>query len=126
MEKLTQEIVADKLLWGLWRSITENYKEKYFHEVWEHFENALKSASYTGSLKGFLNNIKTRIPLEIQAQFQKDILSIVDSGEDDQVLDWLRTETTYLIMVCRVRNQERKENYQLEKDLKNPKQETII
>lgn len=107
---ITQEIVAENLLWGLWRSITEDYKTQYPREIWEHFENALRSASYTDSLKVFLSNFQKRIPLEIQAQYGKDILSIVDAGEDDVVLNWLRTETTYLTMLVRFRNQERKEH----------------
>lgn len=107
---LTQEVVAENLLWGLWRSITEDYKTHYPREIWEHFENALRSASYTDSLKVFLTNFQRRIPIDIQAQYNKDILSIVEAGEDDKVLNWLRGETTYLTMLVRLRNQERKES----------------
>ena len=107
---LTQEIVAENLLWGLWRSITEDYKTRYPREIWEHFENALRSASYTDSLKVFLTNFQRRIPIDIQAQYNKDILSVVEAGEDDKVLNWLRTETTYLTMLVRLRNQDRKES----------------
>jgi hypothetical protein len=106
---MTQDDVADQLWWGLWRSIDENYKERYFLDVWEHFENAIRAAAYTGSLKEFLSKIKQRISMVIQAQFNAEILQVVESGDDDQVLDWLRSETTYLVMVCRVRNQERKQ-----------------
>jgi len=106
---LTQEIIAEKLLWGLWRSITEDYKMSYPLEIWDHFENAIRSASYTDNLKVFLSNFQRRIPIDIQAQYNKDILSIVEAGDDDKVLNWLRTETTYLTMLVRLRNQERKE-----------------
>lgn len=109
--KITQETVAENLLWGLWRSVTEDYKSKYPLEVWGHFENAVRSASYTESLKIFLTNFKRRIPTDIQAQYYKNILSIVDSGEDEKVLDWMRSETTYLAMIVRLRNQERKESF---------------
>lgn len=107
---ITQELVAENLLWGLWRSITENYKCQYPREIWEHYENALRSASYTDSLKVFLTNFQRRIPIDIQAQYNKDILSIVDAGQDDTVLNWLRSETTYLTMLVRLRNQDRKES----------------
>lgn len=107
---VTQEAVAENLLWGLWRSITEDYKTQYPREIWEHFENALRSASYTGSLKVFLTNFQRRIPIDIQAQYNKEILSIVEAGHDETVLNWLRTETTYLTMLVRLRNQERKES----------------
>jgi len=111
---VTQESVAENLLWGLWRSITEDYKTQYPREIWEHFENALRSASYTDSLKVFLTNFQRRIPIDIQAQYNKDILSIVEAGEDDKVLNWLRSETTYLTMLVRLRNQDRKESIKLQ------------
>lgn len=106
---ITQENVAENLLWGLWRCITEDYKDKYKKECWDHFENAIKSASYTGNMKVFLTNFQKRIPIDLQAQYTKDILSIIEAGEDEQVLDWLRTEATYLVMLVRLRNQDRKE-----------------
>lgn len=114
--QVTQEAVADKLLWGLWRSIKEDYKVDYKMSIWEQFENALRSASYTDSLKVFLTNFQRRIPIDIQAQYNKDILSIVESGEDDIVLNWLRAETTYLTMLVRLRNQERKESIKLQNE----------
>lgn len=108
--EITQELVAEKLLWGLWRSIQEDYKTQYPREIWEHFENALRSASYTDSLKVFLTNFQRRIPIDIQAKYNKDILTVVEAGEDYTVLNWLRTETTYLAILVRLRNQERKES----------------
>lgn len=111
---VTQETVAEKLLWGLWRSISEDYKTQYPREIWEHFENALRSASYTDSLKVFLTNFQRRIPIDLQAQYNKEILSVVEAGEDERVLNWLRTETTYLTMLVRLRNQERKESIKLQ------------
>jgi len=111
---LTQEKVAENLLWGLWRSIKEDYKCQYPREICEHFENALRSASYTDSLKIFLTNFQRRIPICIQAQYNKDILSIVEAKEDDTVLNWLRTETTYLTMLVRLLNQDRKESIKLQ------------
>lgn len=109
-KELTQEEVADKLLWGLWRSIDEDYKMKYPRDIWNHFENAIKSASYTGNLKGFLSLFQRRLPLDLQAQYMKDILQVVESGQDDDILTWLRSESTYMMMLVRLANQTRKEN----------------
>lgn len=109
---ITQEQIAEQLLWPLWRSITEDYKSKYKRDCWDHFENAIKSASYTSSLKVFLEIFKRRLPCEIQAQYAKNILSIVDAGEDVSILNILRKETTYLVVLVRLKNQERKEQKQ--------------
>ena len=106
---ITQEQVAERLLWPLWRSVSDDYKSRYKREVWEHFENAVRSAAYTGKLRTYLSNFQGRIPCEIQAQYMRDILSVVETGADDEILDWLRDETTYLVMLVRLMNQERKE-----------------
>ena len=108
----TEDMIAEKLLWPLWRCVSDDYKTKYKKDVWDHFENAVKSAAYTGSMKVFLSNFQKRLPVDLQAQYAKDIMSIVDIGNDDEVLNLLRQETTYLVMVVRLRNQDRKEAYE--------------
>lgn len=111
MQTLTQEDVAEKLLWGLWRSILDDYKMKYPRDIWDHFENAIRSASYTGNLKGFLTLFQRRLPLDLQAQFAKDIKAVLESEQDEQILDWLRTESTYMMMLVRLKNQQRKDDF---------------
>jgi len=110
-KKITLELIAENLLWGLWRCISEEYKNTYKKEIWDHFENAIRSAAYTGDLKVFIGNFKKRIPIELEAQYSKDILSIINSGEDDEVLNWMREQTTYLVMLVRLKNQDRKESF---------------
>lgn len=108
----TQEQVAEKLLWPLWRCVTEDYKSRYKREIWDHFENAVRSAAYTGQLRTYLANFQARIPCELQAQYMKDIKSVIDTGCDADILDWLRDETTYMVMLVRLMNQERKEAFE--------------
>ncbi len=113
MEKLTQELVADKFLWGLWRGIEDLYKDRYKRDVWRLFEDAIRSASYTSDLKMFLSNIQKKIPITVQKQHLDDVLSVVNRGEDEKILDWIRDETTYLVILVRLKNEERKESFKL-------------
>lgn len=108
----TEDMIAEKLLWPLWRCVSDDYKTKYKKDVWDHFENAVKSAAYTGSMKVFLSNFQKRLPVDLQAQYAKDIMSVIDGADDDEMLNLLRQETTYLVMVVRLRNQDRKEAYE--------------
>lgn len=124
--KFNQEEVADKLLWGLWRSIEEEYKMKYPRDIWDHFENAIKSASYSGNLKGFLSLFQRRLPLNLQAQYIKDIKKVVDAGQDEEILDWLRSESTYMMMLVRLANQQRKEDFKASEELRNQDFSNII
>jgi hypothetical protein len=106
---ITQQQVAEQLLWPLWRCVSDDYKKRYAREVWEHFENAVRSAAYTGKLRTYLSNFQARIPTELQAQYTPAIVAVVDSGCDDDILNWLRDDTTYLCLLVRLMNQERKE-----------------
>jgi hypothetical protein len=109
--EFTKEMVAENLLWPLWRCLDDSYKDRYKREIWEHFENAIRSAAYTARLSNFLTNFKNRIPTELEAQYLKHIRLIIDCGNDSEVLNWLRDETTYLVMITRMMNQDRKELY---------------
>jgi len=109
---ITQQQVAERLLWPLWRCVSDDYKKRYAREVWDHFENAVRSAAYTGKLRTYLSNFQARIPVELQAQYSNEIVSVIDCGCDDEVLNWLRDETTYLCLMVRLMNQVRKEAFE--------------
>ena len=109
--KITREKIATDLIFPLWISIDQQYKIDYKSTIWDQFENVIRAASYTDSLNVFLTNFKRRLPINILSKDIKDILSIVDSGEDDEILDLLRNETIYLVMHTRLINQERKEKW---------------
>jgi molybdopterin converting factor small subunit len=111
MQEITSELIADKFVWSVWDSVSRDYKQQYARDIWNQFENALRSASYTDSLKVFLTNFQKRIPAEIKAEVQKDIVEVINLKKDEKVLNILRNETTYLVMLARIRNQERKEAF---------------
>ena len=108
-QNLSQQDVADKLLWPLWRTIDEEYKSKYLKKIWDMYEQAIRSAAYTGSLNKFLANFQKKIPVYLEVKYMKDIKLVIESDQDYDILNWLREETAYLTMLVRLRNQERKE-----------------
>lgn len=117
MEKLTQEQVAEDLLWSLWASIDKDYKIKYKKNIWEQFENTIRSATYTSSLKGFLELFSKKIPTTILQKYIKKVVKIVESGQDSYVLQMLRQESTYLSMLVRLANEKKKEEYEERKQI---------
>lgn len=110
-EEITQNDVADKLLFPLFRCIEEDYKSKYFRELWEQYENALRSASFCSSLPQFYQNILKKLPIHPEVQYMKEIRSVLQCGKDTVVLNWLRDETSYLVLLARLINEERKESF---------------
>jgi len=112
MDEITQEEVAENLLFGLWQNIDSDYKKKYVKNIWEQFENAVRAATYTDKLTKFIEIFKSRLPCELQGMYTKDIFNFLNKCKEDyKVLTWLREETTYLVMICRMLNQEKKETF---------------
>ena len=110
MDEITQEEVAENLLFGLWQNIDSDYKKRYVKNIWEQFENAVRAATYTDKLTKFIEIFKSRLPCELQGMYTKDIFNFLNKCKEDyKVLTWLREETTYLVMICRMLNQEKKE-----------------
>src|SRR5690606_35957015 len=108
---MTQELVAEKLLWPLWRAIDPGFKKQYARAVWDQCENASRASAYTSNMKVFLANMQQRLPVAIDRDYIQDVLSVVGSGCDDQILDDLRDETTYMVLLVRLRNDEQKQKY---------------
>ncbi len=116
MVEITQDLVADKLLWPLWVCIKREYKEQYKKGIWEQFEHAIMSSSNCADLRTFLSTIKRRLPIEIQAQYMKDIAEVIESGHDSEILAWFRDQPAYLVIKCRLTNDGRKELFNLKKE----------
>lgn len=109
-KQIDQQQVAEQLIFPLWRCLADEYKERYKKEVWEQFENNIRAASYTSSLNKFLAGFTSLMPVQLQVKYMEEINAIISSGQDDIILDWLRDETTYLVMIARLMNQARKED----------------
>ena len=108
-----QEMAVD-LLWVVWRGIDAGYKSKYRRTIWEQFENTVRTASYTNNLGKFANSLCSKLSarLGIKPEEAKVAETILNSGNDKALLKLFRDETTLIVLMVRVRNQERRELYE--------------
>lgn len=106
--QITQQQVGEELLFPLFRSLDEGYKKKYVKDVWEQFENNIRASAYTSKLTMFFENITRQMPINLERQYAEEVIKILNSGLDKTVLTWLRDETTYLVLVARMKNEDRK------------------
>jgi hypothetical protein len=111
MNTITQQDVAEKLLYSLFRCLDETYKKKYFKGIWEQFENNVRASAYTSRLSVFLQSILSTMPIALEKQYLKGVNEIVGCGQDRVILNWLRDETTYLVLMARMANEQRKEEF---------------
>lgn len=107
-KKINQEDAAKYLLYPLWRGVDDNYKKQYAKDVWQHFENAIKSASNEISLSRFVETFRKRIPCIVKSDYIENLRYVIECGQDAEIIDWLRTETTYMVMIVRMENEDYK------------------
>lgn len=117
MSEITQQDVAEKLLFPIFRCITADYKSRYKTTIWDQFHGQVRQAAYTSSLSKFLQGITNQMPVHLERQYMDDIQQIVASGLDKSILNWMREETTYMVMLARMCNEKRKEEIKRNMDL---------
>ncbi len=98
---------ATDLLEIVWKAIPKDYKSRYRRTIWDQFENSVRSAAYTGSLGVFINSLCLKLNAKLLSESVEKIESILNSGNDHKLLRVLREETTLIVLMVRVRNEQR-------------------
>lgn len=109
-----QEIV-DKLLIPAWSGIPSEYKARYARNIWEQFEAQIKSAAYTSSLPRFFETLVQSLAIQIRRDDAAGCSQILNSHRDRAVLKALRDETTTLVLMARIANDQSREQWKLER-----------
>lgn len=99
---------AAELLMAIWRGMSPAYKSRYRASIWQQFEDNVRSAAYTSSLPKFISTICARTASNIRAADTAAVEEVLNSGSDAAILKLLREETTYLVLLVRVANQQRR------------------
>ena len=115
---MTHEDIAEKLLTPLWRGIDAGYKQKYSLTIWQQFEENIKSSAYTSDAAKFLSGITQRMGVTIYSEHLDDVTGIINAGEDRALLKMMRDDTTLLVLLVRVANEERREDLKQKKEAK--------
>ena len=107
----------------IWRGIGASYKSRYRMTIWQQFEDQIRSAAYTSNLSKFVSSLCFKLNADIgtnaehRARFDELFrqLSLGTPGGEPQqrpALKLLREETTLLVLMIRVANQERREAWE--------------
>ena len=108
---MTTQEIADRLLWPIWRGMPEAYKIKYARSIWQQFEDNIRSAAYTSSLALFFERICRRLGSELRSDDVSIVANSITACDSGSTLRTLREEATLLTLLCRLKNQERKDQY---------------
>lgn len=103
---------AKMVLVPIWRGIPVDYKRRYARNVWQQFEDNVRSAAYTNSLSKFFNRICSRLQVAIRADDVKGVNDILASGQDKDILRLMRDEATTIVLMVRVENDARKAEWE--------------
>jgi hypothetical protein len=107
---LTSREIADTLLWPCWRGMPDAYKAKYARNIWAQFEDNIRSAAYTSSLARFFQTLSLKLDIEIRAEDVRSV-NLALASDERTLLRALRDETTAMVLLVRLRNEERKQEY---------------
>lgn len=107
---MERERIANDLLMPLWRGISSGYKAKYSYSIWQQFEDNVRSSAYTSKLSHFLSTIVLRLGIEIREIDADSVAAIIKCADGRDILRALRDETTLLVLMVRVANEERKKH----------------
>ena len=111
---MTNQEIVERLLWPTWCGIPENFKVRYARNIWEQFENNIRSAAYTSSPTRFFESLCRRLGIEIRGDDLRAVTETLETVEGSDLLRALRDETTILVLLCRLKNQERREQWKKE------------
>jgi len=105
---MTPELITENLLTPIWRGIPADYKSKYRQNIWQQFEDNIRSAAYTSRLATWFDTICRRLDVQIRPEHAAQIAQLFNARLDRAILRALREETTLLVLMVRVANEERK------------------
>ena len=111
MDELREQ--ATDLLWTVWRGIPPDYKSRYRRNIWQQFEDRVRSAAYTSNLGKFVNSLCLSLGATVgRASIDRETADkVLNSGNDAILLKLLRDETTLIVLKVRLRNEQAQQVY---------------
>ncbi len=107
---------AAELLGIIWRGVPADYKRRYRMNIWQQFEDNIRAAAYTSNAGKFVNSLCLKLGANIGRNSEDRMLAdaILQEMDAKSLLKLLREETTLLVLMVRVANQERREKWEEE------------
>ena len=113
MDQETMRQQASELLWAIWRGVHPELKSRYRRTIWEQFENTVRASAYTDNLGKFLDTLCLRMQATVglTAEERSKAMEVLDAAEPRTMLKLLREETALLVLMVRLRNQDRQDEF---------------
>lgn len=111
-DEATRDLAAT-LLKYVWSGIPPDYKSRYRMTIWTQFENEIRAAAYTSNLAKFLNSLCSKLgatPGRTEAE-RAVVNEILRTANDREYLKMYREETTLLVLMVRVDNEEKRQEW---------------
>ena len=107
---------AVDLLMAIWRGIPADYKSRYRMTIWRQFEDQVRSAAYTSNLGKFVSSLCSKLGATVgrNEEGRRQAFSVLETAEAGPLLKLMREETTLLVLMVRVANQDRRDAYEAE------------
>ena len=98
------------LLYAIWRGIPNDYKSRYRRNIWQQFEDRIRSKAYTSNLGEFINSLCLSFGVKVSNEGRVLMMDVLEKLTDDHaVLKMLREETLLLVMLVQETNEQRQD-----------------
>lgn len=114
------------LLIPLWRGLEPAYKQKYARNIWEQFESNIRAAAYTSSVSKFYNALCLKLEIVLTAHDLPAIFAGITTQDERRLLRQLRDETATLVLMVRVENEKRKEEWKARQQVALAETRTVV
>lgn len=108
---MTHDEIAENLLIPLWLGTPKAYKMKYARTIWQQFEDQIRNAAYTSDASRFLDSFCQRFGSELAAEDVKRTATFLTIADSRTLLRMLRQDATLLVLLVRVANEARKDEW---------------
>ena len=114
MSQQLRERIVHRLLIPLWKGIDSNYKSNYRSNIWEQFEDNVRSAARAQTLSLFYSNLCKKMSIAVHQKDAAKVSAELSSGDDRIILKILRDETPTLLVMVQVENEQRRDEWKRE------------
>ncbi len=108
---MDKQQIVENLLYPVWVAIPKKFKDSQKSNTWNILGNWIGIAASKNSLALFYDVLNKKLNLELRPEHLKGIESVLNAGNDAEMLRFIREEKELLSIMTRLHNQTVKSEY---------------
>lgn len=106
-----QQRIVEMFLWPIWLGMSPDYKRKYARNIWEQMESSVRYSGRSENLRRCFERLRRRVDSQVRTEHSRVVEEFIAGGGDAAILKTMREETSYITLLLRLKNDERKAEF---------------